>query len=80
MATRVLELVILVVALAWFAWDPGFEQGLAVLGAITAVVAAEAARSRLQRRYRQSQRVDGGSTGIQVGRDLSVRHGERDVR
>lgn len=70
-ALKVLAIVALLGAVAWFVWDPGFEPALAIVAAIVAFVSARVTEVRRATRQ-QSQSVSRSSIGIQAGRDVQI--------
>ena len=62
----------LVLSAVWLWFHPGFESGTAAAASLVALIASFVYDKKAQVRAAQSQRVSGGSTAVQAGRDASV--------
>lgn len=75
MVVRIIVVISLLLSVAWYIKQPGFEPLLAVLGSLAALVPFFMIRKRgkaQQNAIHQTQTVSHSSTGIQVGGNLSI--------
>ena len=63
----------LLLSVAWLAYKPGFDSGVAVAVALAALLSSFFLK-REKPKDSQVQRVSGSSIGIQAGRDANVRN------
>lgn len=67
---------LLLVSAAWVFMDPSFESGIAVIVALSGLVAVYIKEKKAANVTPvQHQRVSGASSGIQAGRDVNIRSG-----
>ena len=69
---KLLSVLAIIGATAWLVAEPGYESGLALIGATSALVSILLAEKRRTKRARQQQSVSGSSLGIQAGRDVHI--------
>jgi hypothetical protein len=70
---KLVAIVSMVVSIAWFISDPGFEPALAFAGSISALVSTFVVEKRSIRSAQQHQSVSKSSMGIQAGGDVNIR-------
>jgi membrane protein implicated in regulation of membrane protease activity len=61
----------LLLSVAWLAYKPGFDSGVAVAVALAALLSSFFLK-RAKPKEGQNQQVSGSSIGIQAGRDANV--------
>ena len=69
---KFLAVIALLGSIAWAVSAPGFDSALAVVGSLSALVAAFVVEKRRKRRARQHQSVSKSSVGIQAGGNVSI--------
>ena len=70
---KILAAIALICSVAWVIKDPGFESALAVIGALTGLIAALFLQKRTERSAQQHQSVSKSSIGVQVGGNVNIR-------
>lgn len=77
-ALKVIAWIVLVLSVAWFAYEPGFEPAIGIFLALSTLVGLLHHKKTLNDATRtQNQNVSGKSVGIQVGGDVRVEPSER---
>lgn len=69
---KFLAVIALIGSIAWVVSYPGFESGLAVVGASAALISAFFVQKSKARQPKQHQSVSKSAIGIQAGGDVSV--------
>jgi hypothetical protein len=62
----------LIISVAWLVAKPGYDSGMAVAGALSALIAAFIAGRKRRGDPRQQQDISRSSVGIQAGGDVNV--------
>lgn len=70
---RVITIVAFFIAIIWLYSSPKFDSAFAAAGALAAVIALFVIPKNKKKQSNQSQRVKGGSTGIQAGGDVNIK-------
>ena len=68
----ILAVVALIASIAWVIAEPGYEPTLAVVGSMSALIAALLVDKKRARRAQQHQSVAKSSVGVQAGGDVTI--------
>lgn len=71
-----LAILALIVSIAWLISYPGYEPALAVVTALSALIAVIVVQRKKRGLVKQQQKVSGSSVGVQAGRNVTIGRAE----